>query len=127
MKEFRNPKDIHAPLAAYTHQIEVSNPQRWLVLSGQVGMLPDGTLPQDAREQFKIALDNIGKNLAAAGMSVTDLVKLTFYLVDPLEPAFRRQTLSAFLGDHTPCSTLIYVAALASPALKVEIDAWACI
>jgi enamine deaminase RidA (YjgF/YER057c/UK114 family) len=122
MKEFRNPATLHAPLATYTHQIEVSGPQRWLVLSGQVGMRPDGSLPQDAQDQFEIALANIGKNLEAAGMSVTDLVKLSFYLVDPLEPAFRRKALSAFMGDHAPCMTLIYVAALA-PSLKVEIDA----
>lgn len=31
-----------------------------------------------------------------------------------------------FLGDHLPCMTMIYVVALASPALKVEVDAWAC-
>jgi hypothetical protein len=29
------------------------------------------------------------------------------------------------LGAHHPCMTLLYVAGLASPALRVEIDAWA--
>lgn len=126
MKTFSNPATLHTPLGAYTHQIEVPDPERWLVLSGQVGMLPDGTLPQDVEAQFEIALENILKNLEAASMGVVDLVKLTIYLVDPLDTARRRQILSALLGGHAPCMTLVYVAALASPALKVEIDAWAC-
>jgi len=101
MKEFRNP---HPPrsLGAYAHQIEVTQPQRWLVLSGQIGMHPDGTLPPDAEAQLEVALDNIARNLEAAGMGVADLVKLTFYLVEPSDIARRRQTLSKFLGDHTP-------------------------
>jgi len=126
MTVFRNPTTLHAPLAAYTHQVEVSGSQRWLILSGQVGMQPDGSLPPDVASQFEIALDNILRNLEAAGMGVADLVKLTIYLVDPMDGAQRRQVLSALLGDHAPCMTLIYVAALASPALKVEIDAWGC-
>jgi hypothetical protein len=38
----------------------------------------------------------------------------------------RHEILSEWLGEHTSCSTLLYAAALALPALKVEIDAWAC-
>jgi enamine deaminase RidA (YjgF/YER057c/UK114 family) len=126
MKRFQNPKDVHQPLAAYTHQIEITEPKRWLVLSGQVGMRSDGNLPEDPIEQFRVALDNIHKNLRAVDMEIQHLVKLTFYLVDEIDTAQRREVLSGWLGEHAPCSTLLYVAALATPALKVEIDAWAC-
>ena len=126
MKRFHNPETVHQPLAAYAHQIEIREPKRWLVLSGQVGMRPDGTLPEDPIEQIKIALENIRKNLEAAGMGIQDLVKVTFYLVGEVGTAKRREAMAEWLGGHTPCSTLIYVAALATPALKVEIDAWAC-
>ena len=38
----------------------------------------------------------------------------------------RRRELTAFkLHEHQLCSTLLYVAALAAPIYKVEIDAWA--
>jgi len=63
MKKFRNPETIHAPLAGYSHQVELADVKRWLVLSGQVGMLVDGTLPVDAIEHFKVCLDNIQKNI----------------------------------------------------------------
>jgi len=126
MKQLRNPETVHQPLAAYTHQIEITEPKRWLVLSGQVGMRPDGTLPDDPIEQIRVALANIQKNLGAAGMEIRDLVKITVYLVGEIDTAKRREVMAEWLGEHKPCSTLLYVAALASPALKVEIDAWAC-
>ncbi|MBN1451178.1 MAG: RidA family protein [Anaerolineales bacterium] len=126
MKRFQNPETIHPPLGAYSHLIEVSEPKRWLVLSGQIGMREDGSLPDDPLEQFKVALDNIHKNLKAAGMEIQDLVKLTYYLAGEIDTAKRREASAVWLGDHRPCSTLLYVAALATPEIKVEIDAWAC-
>lgn len=126
MKKYQNPATVHGPLAGYTHQIEIIEPKRWLVLSGQIGMLVDGTLPYDPIEQFRIALDNIHKNLQAVGMEIQDIVKLTFYLVGEIDTDQRRAVLAEWLGGHSPCSTLLYVAGLATPDIRVEIDAWAC-
>lgn len=126
MKEFRNPENIHAPVAAYTHQIEVSGNVRWLVLSGQLGKDMNGVVPVDPIEQIEIALDNIVKNLHAANMDVNDLVKIVFYLVGDIDNTRRREVVSKVLKDHNPCMTMLFVAALADPAFKVEIDVWAC-
>jgi 2-iminobutanoate/2-iminopropanoate deaminase len=126
MKTYRNPENIHAPLAAYTHQIEVTGQSRWLVLSGQVGKDLEGNIPEDPIQQIEIALVNILENLKAADMEVKDLVKLVFYLVGDTDNTRRRDVISKVLKDHMPCMTVLYVAGLASPALKVEIDAWAC-
>ena len=125
MKQSRNPTDVHQPLAGYAHQIEISGPERLLVLSGQVGMAVDGTLPETPIEQLDLAWANLERNLIAADMTVGDLVKLTLYLVGDMDPDERRRFLATKLGDHRPCMTLLFVASLASPALKVEIDAWA--
>ena len=124
MKEFRNPHDIHEPLGSYSHQIEVKD-ERLLVISGQVGMREDGTVPEDPFEQIDIAFENIMRNLHAAGMDVKDLIKITYYLVGEFDTAKRRKVILSKLQGHQPCSTLLYVAALASPVYKVEIDAWA--
>jgi 2-iminobutanoate/2-iminopropanoate deaminase len=126
MRTSRNPETVHSPLAAYSHQIEVREPARWLILSGQVGQDPDGRVPEDPIEQFRVALDNISRNLDAANMGVRDIVKLTFYLVGDMDAGKRRDVAAAWLGDHRPCTTLLYVAALAAPVYRVEIDAWAC-
>jgi 2-iminobutanoate/2-iminopropanoate deaminase len=125
MKEFRNPQSIHQPLGSYSHQIEVRGNERMLVLSGQVGMRQDGTVPEDPIEQMNIALENIFQNLRAANMDVKNIIKLTYYLVGEIDTAKRRELVASKLQGHQPCSTLLYVAALASPIYKVEIDAWA--
>ena len=125
-KEFRDPETVHAPLAGYTHQIEVRDPARWLVLSGQVGQRPDGTIPDDPVEQIDVALANVGSNLEAAGMTVDDVVKLSIYLVGEIDVERRRAALGAWLGQHKPCMTLVFVSALATPDYRAEIDAWAC-
>jgi 2-iminobutanoate/2-iminopropanoate deaminase len=125
MKEFRNPQEIHKPVGAYTHQIEIRGNERLLVISGQVGMRTDGTLPEDPIEQIDIAFENILRNLRAADMDVKDLIKLNYYLVGEIDAAKRREVLASRLQGHQPCSTLVYVAALASPGLRVEIEAWA--
>ncbi len=125
MKEFRNPQDVHQPLGSYSHQVEITGNERMLVLSGQVGMREDGTVPDDPIEQIDVALDNIFRNLQAANMDVKDIFKLTYYLVGEFDTTRRRELVASKLQGHKPCSTLLYVAALATPMYKVEIDAWA--
>jgi len=125
MKTPRNPTDVHAPLASYTHQIEVTGSETLLLLSGQVGMRKDGSVPEDPVEQLQVALENVAANLRAASMAVEDIVKLTLYLVGEVDPQRRRNVTASFLAGHTPCMTLIYAAGLASPEYRVEVDAWA--
>jgi enamine deaminase RidA (YjgF/YER057c/UK114 family) len=124
MKEFRNPPDVHPPVGAYIHQIEIHN-ERMLVISGQVGMRPDGTIPDDPIEQVEIAFENIIRNLHAANMTVKDLVKINYYLVGESDMAKRREVVLSKLQGHQPCSTLVFVAGLANPKFRVEIEAWA--
>jgi len=124
MKVRRDPETVHPPLAAYAHQIEVSG-ERLLVMSGQIGAGLDGSVPAGALDQLAAALENVRRNLDAAGMGLGDLVKLTIYLVGEVDTVARRALVERWLGPERPCMTVVYVSALASPALKVEVDAWA--
>ncbi len=125
MKQVRNPETVHAPLGRYVHQIEVSGESRILFLSGQVGVEPDGNVPVDPVNQLGVAIANVVRNLVAAGFEITDLVKLTTYVVGEMDPVGRRAELDRVLGSHVTTSTLVYVAGLATPDYKVEVDAWA--
>jgi len=125
MKESRNPESVHAPLGRYVHQIEVSGESRMLFLAGQIGIKPDGSVPEDPVEQLEVALQNVLANMTAAGFETGDLVKITTYVVGEMDPAGRRAVMDRLLGSVVPTSTLVFVAALASPAYKVEIDGWA--
>jgi 2-iminobutanoate/2-iminopropanoate deaminase len=125
MKTQRNPETVHAPLAGYSHQIEITGSERQLVLAGQVGMRADGTVPDDPIEQLGVALDNVERNLEAAEMELGDLVRLTIYLVGEWDANSRRQMIASRLGAHHPCMTVLYVAGLAAPNLLIELDTWA--
>ena len=124
MKEFHNPQNIHQPLGLYSHQVEVSG-ERLLVLSGQVGMRTDGTVPEDQIDQLEVIFENILSNLEAANMSAKDILKLTYYVVGEMDHVKRRALITSKLGEHRPCSTFLYVAGLVSPTYKVEVEALA--
>ena len=127
MKQARNPESIHAPVGRYVHQVEVDSPSRLLFISGQVGMRPDGSVPEDTVDQLEVALENVVRNLEAAGLQTTDLVKAITYVVigSTMDLAKRRAVLERVFGEHIATSTLVYVAGLAAPEYKVEVDAWA--
>lgn len=125
MKSFQNPPDVHPPAGHYMHQVELRGPERLLVLAGQIGMRPDGSIPDDPIEQLDVALQNVESNLRAAGMALTDLIKVTYYHVGEIDMARRRQTILNRFQEHKPASTFLYVAGLFRPECRVEVDAWA--
>ena len=120
-----NPDSIAAPLGLYTHAIAVDGPGRWLHVSGQVGVRPDGTVPEDFATQVEVAWTNLVAVLAAAGMDVSHLVKVTTYVVDEADLPALGPVRARFMGDARPASTLIVAKALARPAWRVEVEAGA--
>lgn len=126
MKTARNPDTVHPPIGLYSHQVEVTGSPRWLAIAGQVARTREGTVPADPVEQISLVLENLRRNLEAAGMKVKDIVKWNWYLVGDIDPAARREVTAAFLAGHEPASTLVYVARLAAPEYRVEVEAWAC-
>lgn len=55
-----------APLAFYSQAVQVDNV---LYISGNLGMTTEGDLVEGVTNQTKLALDNIGHILVAAGVS----------------------------------------------------------
>jgi enamine deaminase RidA (YjgF/YER057c/UK114 family) len=120
---FSNPENVCAPASRYSHACLIDGPGRRLVLSGQVGLAPDGTLPQTAEGQIHQALLNMKRAVSANGMGPHDIVKVTVFLTDPaLIGAWRRLRDEALEG-HAPTSTLLIVAGLADPRFVVEVEA----
>ena len=121
MRTFRDPVTVHPPAAAYSHQVELRD-VTMLVLSGQIGMRADGSLPHDPYEQLAVAFDNVAKNLAEANMATADIVKMKIYLVGEWLPEPRRKATARFLGDHRPTMTVIGAAFLGAPEMLVEVE-----
>jgi 2-iminobutanoate/2-iminopropanoate deaminase len=74
------PETIAAPFGPYSHAVEVPQGSRLLYISGEVGVLPDGTVPEGIEAQAEACWRNIIAILADAGMGIGDLVKITTYL-----------------------------------------------
>ena len=117
-----NPPTVRQP-TGYTHAIEVRNPERWLVISGQVGIAPDGTIPETGGGQITQALANLRAVLEANDMTVINIVKTTVFLTDRSLLGAYRAARTALLGEHAPASTLLFVAGLADPRFVVEVEA----
>src|SRR5205814_5411781 len=109
------PSSIAPPAALYVHGMEIPDNARWLFISGQVGMHPDGRPGADAREQVEIIWRNIVTILASAGMGVTDIVKLTTYSTAAEHLPVLREVRERVLHGYLPASTLLIVAGLAKP------------
>jgi 2-iminobutanoate/2-iminopropanoate deaminase len=52
----------------------------WVFVAGTVGTFDDGTLPPTVEEQTAQTLENIASHLAAAGLTLRDIVSTTIYL-----------------------------------------------
>ena len=90
-------------------------------VSGQLGVSrehPDSTI----EGQTKAALENVGKVLAAAGMSPANVVKCTVFLVDVKDFAGMNRAYTAFFPNDPPARSTVVVAALVSPAARTEIE-----
>ncbi|HYF06728.1 MAG TPA: RidA family protein [Acetobacteraceae bacterium] len=118
-----NPEGAPKPASPYSQAVEITNEARRLVISGQIGVTPDGTILEDPAQQVEQALANIGAILKAHGMAVSNVVKMTVFLTDPALIGAWRAKRSAWLGGHAPASTLLIVAGLADPRFKVEVEA----
>ena len=117
-----NPPGVREP-TGYTHAIQITGETRRLVISGQVGVALDGSVPSTGEGQVAQAFANLRAVLTANGMTVGNVVKTTVFLTDRgLLSAFRSARSAAF-GDHVPASTLLFVAGLADPRFVVEVEA----
>jgi enamine deaminase RidA (YjgF/YER057c/UK114 family) len=86
-------------------------------------MHPDGSVPAAFAEQAEAAFDNVRRCLAAHGLSVDAVVKLSVFLVSGQDFQALRTARERCFGACRPASTTLYVPQLASPAFLVEVEA----
>ena len=77
----------------------------------------------DEYAQAKAIFTKIRHLLEAAGGSMADIVKVTIFVTDISQRDKVWQARREFFTGNFPASTLVQVAALADPSLKVEIEA----
>ncbi len=77
----------------------------------------------DEYAQAKAIFTKIRHLVEAAGGSMADVMKVTIFVTDITQREKVWQARREFFTGNFPASTLVQVAALATPALKVEIEA----
>lgn len=90
-------------------------------VAGTTGLDPDGPEDQSALDQCALTLARIGDALGKAGLSLADVVRVTYYLpnADDFEPCW--PVLREAFGKAPPAATMV-VAGLIDPRMKIEIE-----
>lgn len=102
-----NPAAVHAPSSGYSMGLEFSQHRRLLFISGQVPENSDGSVPEGFEAQCEQAWRNILAVLAAAGLGVEHLVKITTFLTDRSQVVTNRAIRHKMLQGNEPASTVM--------------------
>ncbi|MEV6351002.1 RidA family protein [Actinoplanes sp. NPDC051851] len=105
----------------YAHAMEVRGAQRLLFVAGTMGLRQDGTPGATLAEQLDLVWSNIRAILAAAQMTVDNIVRLTSYLTDASHAGANAAARVAALGGRVVPTTAIVVQTLDSGWL-IEIE-----
>ena len=118
--EFINIPTLADPGGHYHHVVKDGST---LYLAGMVGIDKDRNLAGDAAGQIEQTFKNIQSALTFVGSDMRHTTKLTVYMTHLEDyPALRDVRAKYIPDDSTPAGTLILVAGLASPDMRIELD-----
>lgn len=119
---FTSPPELIAP-AGYSHVVTIP-PGRLAWTAGQVPMTPDREVPDGWEAQTRLAFENTGRALRAAGADWSNVVKLTIYVTGLSELATIRSVRDEFINTTAPpTSSLVQVASLFDQNVLIEVEA----
>jgi enamine deaminase RidA (YjgF/YER057c/UK114 family) len=122
-----------SPTYSHISRVALSPTTEQISLAGQVGAKvdPEGKspphIPASLGDQCSLAFANVDTCLAEVGATKADIIQVRQYVVDLLrggkgQDPERAKRYVEWMGDLRPPSTLLGVAALASPDLVYEIE-----
>lgn len=123
MLTYHNPMDLPPPSNLISQAIEVAPGARWLYISGQIAVRPDGTVVEGVEAQMEDIWKKILCILESAGMGYENLVKIGIFLTCEEDILTFREVRDRVLSGVKPASTLLIVKGLARPDMLVEIEA----
>lgn len=126
IEKITSPKVAEPPPGRWSNALRLRD---MLFISGTVSRAADGVTIQgrDEYEQAKIIFGKIRHLVEAAGGAMSDVVKMTIYVVNIKKNTEVWRARQEFFTGDFPCSTLVEVRSLATPEILVEIEAIACI
>jgi 2-iminobutanoate/2-iminopropanoate deaminase len=110
------------PVGPYTPIVAAG--KRWLVCSGQIGLVDGAIVEGGVQAELRQAIANLAELLAGEGAGLQDVVKATVFLTDMGHYGAMNEVYTELFGDHRPARSAVAVAALPLGA-SIEIEAWA--
>ena len=80
------------------------------------------TMPSDVTSQSRNCFKTMEAALKEGGFAMADIVRATYYLTDVNDADAHFLVCGEVLGDIRPAATLLIVAGLLKPEMKVEIE-----
>ena len=80
------------------------------------------TMPADVTSQTRNCFKTVEAALKEGGFALADIVRATYYVVDAADADAVLAVCGEKLGDIRPAATLLVVAALFKPEMKIEIE-----
>jgi enamine deaminase RidA (YjgF/YER057c/UK114 family) len=80
------------------------------------------TMPADVTRQTRNCFKTIEATLKDAGFALADIVRATYYVTDVKDTDAVLAVCGENLGDIRPAATILVVAGLYKPEMKVEIE-----
>ncbi len=117
-----NPDDIVKPASNYVQAVVHAATAERIVISGQLGLRPDGTLEDGLEAQMERAWSNLLGVMAAAGFAREQLIRATIYVTVPGQVELYRKVRDRALDGHRCANTYLEISGLAAPEFLVEIE-----
>jgi len=118
LKEICNPRG-EKPALPLSHAVKVNG---LIFVSGQLPILPDGSVPSTFEEQLRLVFVNLEAALDAAGVKLSNIVKTTVFLKNMDNFAEFNKLYGGYFSVNPPARSTIEVARLPKDAL-IEIEA----
>jgi 2-iminobutanoate/2-iminopropanoate deaminase len=119
-----NAPDAPMPPSNYAQALEASDFKRLLMVSGQIPVRPDGSVPADFESQCRLAFANVEAQLRAAGLSLDNLIKVTIFLSDRRHAMDLRRIRQDVIGSRSIALTVI-ITGIFDEKWLLEIEAMA--
>jgi 2-iminobutanoate/2-iminopropanoate deaminase len=120
------PEHMAPPAAKYAHAVKVDKADSFLLTSGVVPTMSDGTVPPSIEGQARVVWANLLEILKESDMGVSDIASITTYVVAGEQLRERLDVVMGVrdevMGGHRAASTLVTVPALARAEWLLEIS-----
>ena len=112
-----------APIGPYSQGTKVAD---MIFTAGQIGLQDDGTVPEELKEEARVALQNLVAVIGAGGGTINSVVKTTIFLTDMGDFSDVNEVYAEFFSEHRPARSTVEVSGLPK-GVRVEIEAIAMV